>query len=390
MNISSKNHYEVLGVSPDASDEEIKHAFHNFAKNNHPDRNPQNSDSEQLFKEAALAYETLKDPLRRQAFDEAVAFERKNRRAGQRQGRRLMLLFGLLLVAPSAIFMSFFVSGDKYVLSKLGFLPQAASTIQTDADDTNAITGNHSQETGIVADSNSAPVRQQGNDVITNTSSVLSDTVQDELARSAAAPRTSLPDHIGAVAKQTANQSVPVSPEEFASLSRTDPPVEVAAQSPIPEVKVEELQPPKIIVSADVDVSGPFSDCNICPLMFVPKRSIAGIEGTGNAISMAEITIAQWENCTKDGACPEYDQKKARKIEPVTGMDKEAAEIYASWLTRVTGQSYMAVLPKETPDCKFKANRFAANRWDWMRPSSGGGCPSPGGFRVSRQIKTGS
>lgn len=385
MNNSSKNHYEVLGVSPDASDEEIKQAFHTFAKNNHPDRNPQNSDSEQLFKRAVLAYETLKDPLRRQAFDEAIAFDKRKQHTGQRQGRRLMMMFGLLLVAPSVIFLSFFISGDKNFLSKLGFLPQAISTYQTESDEANTTANDSIEETGETANSDSASTKQNGDDGITNTNSLLPGSVQNDLV-GGAAPRTSLPKQIGPVA----NQSVPVSPDKFADLNQDTVSIQESAQSPIPEEKIAGLKPPEIVLSSNVDISGPFSDCNICPLMFIPKRSIAGIEGTSRAISMSEITVAQWENCTNDGACPKFDWGTARNIEPVTGMDMEAADSYAAWLTRITGQTYAAILPKEMPGCDAKANRFTSNRWEWMRAPSGTGCATPGGFRVSRQVEPGS
>jgi len=392
MNNSSKNHYEVLGVLPDASDEEIKQAFHDFAKNNHPDRNPQNSDSEQLFKQAALAYETLKDPLRRQAFDEAIAFDKRKKRTGRRQGRRLLMLFALLLLAPSAIFLSLFISGDKSFLSNLGFLPNAISSFQTGSGETNATAGGNDETSGTTANNGSAVLNEPENDAADDKGTgSLPGSTGDELA-GGAAPRTSLPENIGPVAKQTANQSVPASPDKFASHNQGKPPVEQSEQSPIPEAKVAELKPtpPEIVLSTDVNVSGPFSDCNICPLMFIPRRSIVGIDGTNHAISMSEITIAQWENCTNDGACPKYDRGTARKTDPVTGMDKEAASSFAAWLSRITGQTYAIIMPEEASGCSGRSNRFTSNRWEWVQAPSNQGCETSGGFRVSRQTEPGS
>lgn len=61
--------YETLGVSRDASDEEIKSAYRRQALRYHPDRNPGDREAEERFKEVGRAYEILSDPGKRQAFD---------------------------------------------------------------------------------------------------------------------------------------------------------------------------------------------------------------------------------------------------------------------------------------------------------------------------------
>ena len=61
--------YEVLGVSRDADDREIKRSFRALARDLHPDANPDRPDAEEAFKEAAEAYEILSDPERRQIYD---------------------------------------------------------------------------------------------------------------------------------------------------------------------------------------------------------------------------------------------------------------------------------------------------------------------------------
>lgn len=390
MNNSSVNHYEVLGVTSDASDEEIKQAFHDFAKHNHPDRNPENLDSEQLFKVAVLAYETLKDPLRRQAFDEAIAFDKRKLRTGRRQGRRLLMLFALLLLTPSAIFLTLFLSGDKTFLTNLAFLPETISSFQTGSGDTDAVAADDEADTAAGDESVSAILKETEAETLDYGGKGPPPEQSVAKATGGAAPRTSLPENIGPPVTDKASQSIPASRGEYASLDQGSPPAG-SAQTPIPETRTAELKPPpEIILSANVDVSGPFSDCNICPLMFIPKRSIAGIVGANKAISMSEITIAQWENCTNDGACPEYDRGTARKNDPVTGIGKEAADVFATWLTGVTGQAYAAVIPKESSGCDGQSNRFSANRWDWMTAQSGGDCATAGGFRVSRQTEPGS
>jgi molecular chaperone DnaJ len=65
----SDNYYETLGVSPDASADEIKKAYRRLARQFHPDANPGNEEAERRFKELAQAYEILSDPERRAQYD---------------------------------------------------------------------------------------------------------------------------------------------------------------------------------------------------------------------------------------------------------------------------------------------------------------------------------
>lgn len=63
------DYYEILGVDRSASQEEIKRAYRKMALKYHPDRNPDDAEAEQKFKEAAEAYEVLSDPQKRQRYD---------------------------------------------------------------------------------------------------------------------------------------------------------------------------------------------------------------------------------------------------------------------------------------------------------------------------------
>jgi len=65
-----RDYYEVLGISRNAGDEEIKRAYRKLALRYHPDRNPGNSEAEEKFKEAAEAYEVLRDTEKRQIYDQ--------------------------------------------------------------------------------------------------------------------------------------------------------------------------------------------------------------------------------------------------------------------------------------------------------------------------------
>lgn len=65
----AKNPYEILGISKNASGDEIKSAYRNLAKQYHPDLNPGDEDAAQKFKDISAAYEFLTDPDKRAAFD---------------------------------------------------------------------------------------------------------------------------------------------------------------------------------------------------------------------------------------------------------------------------------------------------------------------------------
>lgn len=68
--MAKRDYYEVLGINRDASEEDIKKAYRKLAMKHHPDRNPDNPKSEELFKEAKEAYEVLSESARRAAYDQ--------------------------------------------------------------------------------------------------------------------------------------------------------------------------------------------------------------------------------------------------------------------------------------------------------------------------------
>ena len=67
--MSKRDFYDVLGVSKDADEKTLKAAYRKLAMANHPDRNQGDAAAEERFREASEAYEVLKDPQKRAAYD---------------------------------------------------------------------------------------------------------------------------------------------------------------------------------------------------------------------------------------------------------------------------------------------------------------------------------
>ncbi|QIA07325.1 molecular chaperone DnaJ [Draconibacterium halophilum] len=68
--MAKRDYYKVLGVSKDASAEEVKKAYRKKAIQYHPDKNPDDKEAEDKFKEAAEAYEVLSNPEKKQRYDQ--------------------------------------------------------------------------------------------------------------------------------------------------------------------------------------------------------------------------------------------------------------------------------------------------------------------------------
>ena len=68
--MSKRDYYEILGVDKGADEKEVKKAYRRVAMKYHPDRNPDDPDADEKFKEATEAYDVLMDPQKRAAYDQ--------------------------------------------------------------------------------------------------------------------------------------------------------------------------------------------------------------------------------------------------------------------------------------------------------------------------------
>ena len=68
--MAKTDYYELLGVSHNATEEEVKKAYRKLALQYHPDRNPGNKQAEEKFKDVSEAYQVLSDPQKRAQYNQ--------------------------------------------------------------------------------------------------------------------------------------------------------------------------------------------------------------------------------------------------------------------------------------------------------------------------------
>jgi DnaJ-class molecular chaperone len=98
-----KTLYELLGVSPDASDEALKKAYRKLAKMYHPDLNPSDPDAARRFRQVAAAIAILCDAKRRAAYNQRLVRELQRRLDGEGERRRLQLRRSVVIGGAAAV-----------------------------------------------------------------------------------------------------------------------------------------------------------------------------------------------------------------------------------------------------------------------------------------------
>ena len=120
--MSKRDYYEVLGVEKTASKEELKKAYRKLAMQYHPDRNPDDKDAEEKFKEAAEAYEILSSDEKRANYDR---FGHAGVRGGQQGFSDINDIFSHFsdIFGGGSIFDDFFGGGQRRTRRHTGGTP---------------------------------------------------------------------------------------------------------------------------------------------------------------------------------------------------------------------------------------------------------------------------
>ena len=108
-----RDYYEILGLSKNASQDEIKKSYRKLALKYHPDRNPGNKAAEEKFKEAASAYEVLSDSKKRQQYDQLGHANFENNMSGGGQGGHAGMNMDDIFDAFGDIFGDFGIFGNR-------------------------------------------------------------------------------------------------------------------------------------------------------------------------------------------------------------------------------------------------------------------------------------
>ena len=142
-----------------------------------------------------------------------------------------------------------------------------------------------------------------------------------------------------------------------------------------------------------------FTDCDECPLVS-PAGDNDVFGGNGRvAVSLTEITLADWDRCVADRACQPYELPPAgTRRETIVEVGPHEAEAYRAWLSSTSGKSYRLIMsPRRREATAQRCNNARRNNsgWEWLEDNADPACPpaasddrpdAPRGFKVFRKI----
>ena len=403
MNMAAENHYDVLGIGPDADDDAVKQAFRELAKTLHPDYNPGNDEAERRFKQVNVAYEALKDEARRQAYNEFLAFAERRKNFRRVQWGRLAALLVVLLLGPSAVMFWLAIPRDISVVQspvepqaqppkveQAAKPPAAATKGESDAKPKEPLSADRDQtppsatppaaaaaqappakpEAAPPLPKKSEPVKAESEPAKTPDEQAKAESDAKEAARQNRRFEIFLKEKAAAEGRDVTealpkDQQQPASaPDEPAATNALPPPKSQAtpessargAARLLAELKEPgNGAPPRAAPSAETPLpnslasraesSDAFTDCPTCPVMALTHRPAPTRRGGELAVSQSEVTVGQWSACVEDRICAPYRSVDDDPAAPVVGLSERAAREYARWLTEITGHPYSVVMP---------------------------------------------
>jgi hypothetical protein len=143
-----------------------------------------------------------------------------------------------------------------------------------------------------------------------------------------------------------------------------------------------------------------FTDCDECPVISA-AGSNAMLGGRARAaVSLTEITLADWDGCVADRACLPYTlPTRGSRRETIVEVAPREAEAYANWLSTISKQTYRHVMsPRRREVVARGCNGARRNNsgWEWLDDNADPNCPPQSasetgpdalrGFRVFRRV----
>jgi curved DNA-binding protein CbpA len=141
-----------------------------------------------------------------------------------------------------------------------------------------------------------------------------------------------------------------------------------------------------------------FADCDECPPVSTAGSNAMFGGKDRAAVSLTEITLADWDGCVADRACPAYQgQQSGSRRDTIVEVGSREAESYAKWLSSISGKNYRPIISPHRRDAvaqRCNSTRRNGSGWEWLDDDAERACPpspeqspdGPRGFRVFRRV----